>query len=211
MLVERLPLVTYTLRSEPSFPPLYVSPQLEALFGFPAAAILADDEFWFSRMAQEDVGGYRAALEHIRATHEPMSVEYRVTAGDGREVWVRDVAVVARERRRRALHPRVSQRRHAREDARARARCGARAGGGVLPRLAGRPRHHRRGRALHPRQRRTGAHERDNRCRLRRPHARRGLARRRGDGRPDPRRGSAHGRCRSATSSSRRCATASAS
>ena len=48
-------------------------------------------------MAAEDVGGYRAALEHLRATHEPMSVEYRVTAGDGREVWVRDVAVVARE------------------------------------------------------------------------------------------------------------------
>jgi two-component system cell cycle sensor histidine kinase/response regulator CckA len=97
MLVERLPLVTYTLRSAPSFPPLYVSPQLEALFGYPAAAIMSDDEFWFSRMAADDVGRYRAALEHLRETHEPMSVEYRVTAGDGREVWVRDVAVVARE------------------------------------------------------------------------------------------------------------------
>ena len=97
MLVERLPLVTYTLRSEPSFPPLYVSPQLEALFGFPALAIMADDAFWFSRLAKEDVTHYRAALEHLRLTHEPMSVEYRVTAGDGREVWVRDVAVIARE------------------------------------------------------------------------------------------------------------------
>ncbi len=97
MLAERLPLVTYTLRLEPSFPPLYVSQQLEVLFGFPAATIMADDEFWFSRMAEEDVGRYRAALECIRATHEPMSVEYRVTAGDGREVWVRDVAVVVCE------------------------------------------------------------------------------------------------------------------
>src|SRR6478609_4408349 len=97
MLVERLPLVTYTLRSAPSFPPLYVSPQLEALFGFPAAAIMSDDEFWFSRMAREDVGRYRVALEHLRATHEPKSHEYRVTAGDGRAVWVRDVAGPARE------------------------------------------------------------------------------------------------------------------
>jgi two-component system, cell cycle sensor histidine kinase and response regulator CckA len=97
MLAERLPLVTYTLRLATSHPPLYVSPQLESLVGFPAAAIMADDEFWFSRMADEDMGRYRAALERLRATHEPMSVEYRISAGDLREVWVRDVAVVARE------------------------------------------------------------------------------------------------------------------
>jgi PAS domain S-box-containing protein len=97
MLVERLPLVTYTLRSEPSYPPLYVSPQIEALFGFPVDAVIADEEFWFSHLAEEDIGRYRGALEQLRATHEPMSVEYRVTAGDGRRLWVRDVAVVARE------------------------------------------------------------------------------------------------------------------
>jgi two-component system, cell cycle sensor histidine kinase and response regulator CckA len=97
MHVERLPLVTYTLLLEPPFPPLYVSPQLESLFGYPAADCLADGAFWPSRVAEDDLPAFGAALARLRETHEPMMVEYRVTAKDGREVWVRDVGVVALE------------------------------------------------------------------------------------------------------------------
>ena len=108
----------------------------------------------------QDVGRYRAALDDLRRTHEPMSVEYRVTAGDGREVWVRDVGVVAREDDGELYVHGYLTRRHAGEDARARAGRGARPGRGVLPRLAGRARHHRCRGTLPPSQRRTRADER---------------------------------------------------
>jgi PAS domain S-box-containing protein len=97
MLVERLPLVTYTLLLEPPFPSLYVSSQLEPLFGYTPVECMADNEFWSSRIAPDDLLRFRAALDRLQQTHEPMSVEYRVTASDGREVWVRDVGVVACE------------------------------------------------------------------------------------------------------------------
>ncbi|MEP6812721.1 MAG: PAS domain S-box protein [Actinomycetota bacterium] len=95
--LERLPLVTYTLLFDPVGPPLYVSPQLEPLFGYTPADCMADDLFWTSRIAEDDQPRVLAALGRLRETREQMSVEYRVTAGDGREVWVRDVAVVALE------------------------------------------------------------------------------------------------------------------
>ena len=95
MLAERLPLVTYTLRFDPSGPPLHVSAQLEPLFGYAPADCMADDAFWTSRIAEDDRPRVLAALARLRETHEQMCVEYRVTASDAREVWVRDVAVVA--------------------------------------------------------------------------------------------------------------------
>jgi PAS domain S-box-containing protein len=96
-LVERLPLVTYTLELEPPFASVYVSPQLRPLFGYSAAECLGRHDFWSSRVAPDDLPRFRAALENLYRTHDPMSVEYRVTASDGREVWVRDVGVVARD------------------------------------------------------------------------------------------------------------------
>jgi two-component system cell cycle sensor histidine kinase/response regulator CckA len=95
--LERLPLVTYTLLLDPAGPPLYVSPQLEPLFGYAPDDCMADDRFWTSRIAEEDRPRVLAALARLRETREQMSVEYRVTASDGRVVWVRDVAVVALE------------------------------------------------------------------------------------------------------------------
>jgi PAS domain S-box-containing protein len=94
-LLETLPLVTYTLRLRPPFHSLYVSPQLGPLFGFDADDCVGNDGFWSSKIHQEDLPRFRAALERTASTHEQLSVVYRVHAGGGRQVWVRDVGVVA--------------------------------------------------------------------------------------------------------------------
>jgi two-component system response regulator DesR len=94
---ERLPLVTYTLLLEPPYPAVYVSPQLEQLFGYSPEDCLANTGFWTSKIAPEDRARACATLDRLRETREPVSVEYRVTALDGREVWVRETAVAARE------------------------------------------------------------------------------------------------------------------
>jgi two-component system, cell cycle sensor histidine kinase and response regulator CckA len=95
VLVDELPLVTYLVELEAPSPAVYVSPQFEALFGYAADECIARENFWQSRMVTADLSGYLAAFQRMRDTGEPMSVEYRVASRAGRELWVRDVAMVA--------------------------------------------------------------------------------------------------------------------
>jgi two-component system, cell cycle sensor histidine kinase and response regulator CckA len=94
-LLEHLPLVTYTLALGAPFRALFVSPQLETLFGYSPAECEDDPGFWLERIHPEDITRFTAARELLHETHEPMQVEYRVRTKDGHDVWVRDVSVVA--------------------------------------------------------------------------------------------------------------------
>lgn len=93
-LVERLPrLVTYVNPLGLPIRTTYVSPQVEAMFGYPAERWLTEDDFWVSRIHPDD---RERVLEQTRRTHageSPFSGEYRLVAADGRAVRVRDETV----------------------------------------------------------------------------------------------------------------------
>jgi two-component system, cell cycle sensor histidine kinase and response regulator CckA len=95
VLVDELPLVTYVVGLDAPSPAVYVSPQFEALFGYAPDECIGRHDFWLKRMAADDQAGFLGAFQRMRDTHEPMSVEYRVTSRAGHEVWVRDSAMVA--------------------------------------------------------------------------------------------------------------------
>jgi len=97
VIVDRLPLVTYMVRLEAPSRAVFVSPQMESLFGFNLEEFVETPEFWEGRMAPQDLPRFLTAFTELRETHEQMSVEYRVTARDGRELWVRDIGVVERD------------------------------------------------------------------------------------------------------------------
>src|SRR5205823_7168880 len=84
-IVDRLPLVSYMVQLELPSRAVFVSPQIEALFGFSVDDFEAAD-FWERRIAAEDRPGFLAAFDELRTSHGRMSVEYRVKAADGREV-----------------------------------------------------------------------------------------------------------------------------
>ena len=94
-LVEHLPLVTYMSRLEAPSAAVFVSPQIEPVFGFTTEDFEAVD-FWKRRMAPQDLPRFLTAFGELRESHGQMSVEYRVMTGAGREVWVRDVGIVHR-------------------------------------------------------------------------------------------------------------------
>ena len=94
-LVEHLPLVTYMVRLEAPSRAVFVSPQIEPVFGFTTEGFEAAD-FWERRIAPQDLPRFLTAFGELRESHGQMSVEYRVTSGAGREVWVRDVGIVHR-------------------------------------------------------------------------------------------------------------------
>ena len=72
----------------------YISPEVEQLLGYPADEWARSPSFWADHVHREDRG---AALEYRRAKTsrlEEHSVDYRMIAADGREVWVRDAVNV---------------------------------------------------------------------------------------------------------------------
>ncbi len=95
VLIDELPLVTHVVELEAPSATIYVSPQVEALFGYSPDECIARDDFWLSCMVAADRPRFLEAFQQMRDTLESMSVEYRVTARDGREVWVRDFRMVS--------------------------------------------------------------------------------------------------------------------
>jgi diguanylate cyclase (GGDEF)-like protein/PAS domain S-box-containing protein len=98
-LVERIPgVVGYVDLVDPNDPscsfPLYISPQVEALMGYPREAWMGDDELWLQVLHPDDAARMAREDEQARSTLSPLFAEYRMIARDGRVVWVSEKAAV---------------------------------------------------------------------------------------------------------------------
>jgi diguanylate cyclase (GGDEF)-like protein/PAS domain S-box-containing protein len=94
-LIERLPVVTYVAEYGATGRWLYVSPQIESMLGYTPEEWMADDDMWLTCVHPDDREMVVAEEERCAAGLEPLAVEYRMLARDGRLVWVRDDAAVA--------------------------------------------------------------------------------------------------------------------
>ncbi len=89
LLVEHLPVITYTAEPTPLGRWFYVSPQVERLFGFTPAEWTGTPGLWLNRVHPDDRARVIAADEQCRETGV-FSADYRVVARDGRLVWCHD-------------------------------------------------------------------------------------------------------------------------
>jgi two-component system, NarL family, sensor histidine kinase UhpB len=96
-LVEGIPAVLYVDGNDDRSSNLYTSPQIEPLLGFTVEQWRDDPALWFERIHEDD--RERVLEEHRESlrTGAPFRTEYRLLAADGREVWIRDEAVLIRE------------------------------------------------------------------------------------------------------------------
>lgn len=106
-LVEQIPAVTYIQKPIEADNPkavTYMSPQYETMLGYSANSEVIDEEHWLRILHPED--RERVLAEEVRTdeTGEPFEVEYRIIAGDGRIVWLRDQATLVRDEDGRALY-----------------------------------------------------------------------------------------------------------
>jgi PAS domain S-box-containing protein len=84
-LVEDLPIVTYIEAAANVGQALYVSPQIEALLGYPTERWLAGDDYFFTILHPDDHDRIRQA----RAAGGPRTTqEFRLIAVDGTERWI---------------------------------------------------------------------------------------------------------------------------
>ncbi len=93
-LVEQLPLVVYVDALDANSSNIFTSRQIEPILGYTVEEWAADETLFVRALHPEDRERVLAAHARTHATHEPLSVEYRLLARDGRVVWVRDEGVV---------------------------------------------------------------------------------------------------------------------
>jgi diguanylate cyclase (GGDEF)-like protein/PAS domain S-box-containing protein len=93
-LVEQLPLITYVdPGDDPSRKALYISPQVEAVFGWTADEWLTIPHLFQQSIHEADRARVVAEKELAYVREEPLRHEYRMRARDGRVLWVEDVCV----------------------------------------------------------------------------------------------------------------------
>ena len=97
MLVEQVPVVFYEMDPDDERRTLFVSPQVEALFGYSQEEWLDQPDIWIELLHPDDREIELAANDLYNETGEPWSQEYRLIASDGRVVWVRDQARLVRD------------------------------------------------------------------------------------------------------------------
>ncbi len=96
-LVERIPAVTHVSRLDPTASTLYISPQVEAVLGYTPHEWEADDELWVRLLFADDRAEALAANTRLIETGEPLVLDYRMVARDGRVVWIHEESEVIRD------------------------------------------------------------------------------------------------------------------
>ena len=96
-LVEQLPLVIYIDALDASSSNIFTSKQIEPLLGYSVEEWASDKDLFVRTLHPEDRDRVLASHADTHATHNPLSLEYRLVAKDGRIVSVRDEAVVVHD------------------------------------------------------------------------------------------------------------------
>jgi two-component system, cell cycle sensor histidine kinase and response regulator CckA len=91
-LVERVAAVSYIAEIGMEGQWLYVSPQIEAIFGFSVEEWLRESRLWMRHVHADDHGVVEMAEEACKRG-ERFQAEYRLIRKDGRVIWVSDTAV----------------------------------------------------------------------------------------------------------------------
>jgi PAS domain S-box-containing protein len=93
-LIETIPAATYIDTVDHLSKAVYMSPQIEQIFGYTPEEWLADPELWEQGLHPDDHDEVVARVERLNAEGETYEAEYRFIRRDGRTVWVQDQAVM---------------------------------------------------------------------------------------------------------------------
>jgi PAS domain S-box-containing protein len=95
-LVEQVAAISYVAELGVEGKWLYVSPQVQNMFGYTVEEWLSESQNWIRHVPVEDHSVIWAA-EEASTRGAPFHVEYRIIRKDGKVIWVSDTAVVVGE------------------------------------------------------------------------------------------------------------------
>lgn len=93
-LIEQLPLVVYVDALDDVSSNIFTSRQIEPILGYSVEEWAAEADLFERLLHPDDRDRVLTAHARTHETHEPLSLEYRLIARDGRIVWLRDDGVV---------------------------------------------------------------------------------------------------------------------
>jgi PAS domain S-box-containing protein len=96
-LVEHIPAVVYVETPEGDPARFYLSPQVEAVFGYPVEEWRSTEDFWIDHVHPEDRPQVVSDDERTNVEREHFSLDYRFLAADGGWRWVHDEATFLEE------------------------------------------------------------------------------------------------------------------
>ena len=94
-LVEEVPAISYVAEAGVMGKFLYVSPQVTKILGYRPEDCVEDPWFWWNHLNPQD--HEIAKQEDSWPDDAPVRLEYRMRRQDGREVWIRDDALIYRD------------------------------------------------------------------------------------------------------------------
>ena len=98
-LVETIPAMTYIQEiKDGTSATIYVSPQVEDIVGYTPEECTATPDLWKKILHPEDRDRVLAEDRHSHETGKPFAMEYRQFARDGAVVWLRDEAMLVKDR-----------------------------------------------------------------------------------------------------------------
>jgi PAS domain S-box-containing protein len=97
-LVERIPeAITYIHALDENRSLLYVSPQVEAILGYPALQFMQDPQIWYDSIHPDDYENTMTQIEVSETSGQVFNLEYRVVRKDGQSAWLHDVCTLVRD------------------------------------------------------------------------------------------------------------------
>ena len=95
-LVSATPAIIYSRRAGGDFATTFISPNIQEVLGYEAAAVVADPGFWAARVHPDDAATAMAQLGNLES-RAPVSREYRFRHADGSWRWMHDAMRVTRD------------------------------------------------------------------------------------------------------------------
>ena len=96
-LVDNLPAITYLAALDSNSTTLYISPQVKNILGVSASDFEADPDLWIKMLHPEDRERVVAEVSHYHSKRKPFTVEYRMIAKDGHDVYIYDDAWIVED------------------------------------------------------------------------------------------------------------------
>jgi PAS domain S-box-containing protein len=96
-LVEHIPAIVYMDAVDEISTNIYTSPQVVEILGIPVEEWVTEKDLWVRQMHPDDRERVLAENDESNRTGNPFRTEYRMFHRDGREVWLRDEAVIVRD------------------------------------------------------------------------------------------------------------------
>jgi hypothetical protein len=93
-LVEQIPVVTYLARFDETCTVLYISPQSEAMLGYPPERWIDQPRFWVDHVHPADRDRVQAEASARFREKRGFTCEWRIRAADGEYVWIDEQSTI---------------------------------------------------------------------------------------------------------------------